>query len=71
MRELTNNDRQRKELLKHMILQLHKGITPDAVRKQLADLIGQVPYDDVVAVEQELEKGTSTTRSLILRAENW
>ncbi len=54
MSEMINNDRQRKELLKHMILQLHKGVAPEAVRKQLADLMGQVPYEDVVAVEQEL-----------------
>ncbi|HNW59885.1 MAG TPA: DUF438 domain-containing protein [bacterium] len=54
MSELTANDRQRKELLKHMILQLHKGVAPEAVRKQLAELMGQVPYEDVVAVEQEL-----------------
>jgi DUF438 domain-containing protein len=51
---MMQNDRQRKELLKHMILQLHKGVAPEAVRKQLADLMGQVPYEDVVAVEQEL-----------------
>ncbi len=37
-----------------MILQLHKGETPEAVRKQLVRLLGQVPYNDVVAVEQEL-----------------
>jgi uncharacterized protein len=54
MSELINNDRQRKELLKHLILQLHKGVAPEAVRKQLADLMGQVPYEDVVAAEQEL-----------------
>lgn len=54
MNELIANDRQRKQLLKHMILQLHKGAAPEAVRQQLADLMGQVPYEDVVAVEQEL-----------------
>ncbi len=54
MSELIDNSRKRKDLLKHMILQLHKGIAPEAVRKQLAELMGQVPYDDVVAVEQEL-----------------
>lgn len=54
MHEMIRNDRQRQELLKHMILQLHKGVAPEAVRKQLAELMGQVPYEDVVAVEQEL-----------------
>jgi len=54
MSELISNDQQRKELLKHMILQLHKGVAPEAVKKQLMELLGQVPYDTVVEVEQEL-----------------
>ncbi len=54
MSELINNARERKELLKHMILQLHEGTAPDAVRKQLTRLLGKVPYNDVVEVEQEL-----------------
>lgn len=54
MSELINNARQRKDLLKHMILQLHKGEAPEAVKKQLTRLLGQVPYGDVVEVEQEL-----------------
>ncbi len=54
MSELINNARKRKELLKHMILQLHEGTAPDAVRKQLVRLLGKVPYNDVVEVEQEL-----------------
>lgn len=54
MSELIDNTRQRKELLKHMILQLHKGEAPEAVRNQLIRVMGQVPYDTVVEVEQEL-----------------
>lgn len=54
MSELINNARKRKDLLKHMILQLHKGEAPEAVRTQLIHLMGQVPYGDVVEVEQEL-----------------
>lgn len=54
MSELINNSAQRKELLKHMILQLHKGEAPDAVRQQLTHLLKSIPYDEVVAVEQEL-----------------
>jgi DUF438 domain-containing protein len=54
MSELINNVRKRKDLLKHMILQLHKGQAPDAVRTQLVRLMGEVPYGDVVEVEQEL-----------------
>ena len=54
MSELIQNARERKELLKHMILQLHKGEAPAKVKKQLVRLLGQVPYGDVVEVEQEL-----------------
>ncbi len=54
MSELLDNAKKRKELLKHMILQLHEGQAPDAVRKQLIQLLGKVPYNDVVEVEQEL-----------------
>jgi DUF438 domain-containing protein len=54
MSELINNVKKRKDLLKHMILQLHKGEAPEAVRGQLMQLMGEVPYGDVVEVEQEL-----------------
>jgi DUF438 domain-containing protein len=54
MSELLDSAKKRKELLKHMILQLHEGQAPDAVRKQLIQLLGKVPYNDVIEVEQEL-----------------
>ncbi|MEE4310331.1 MAG: DUF438 domain-containing protein [candidate division KSB1 bacterium] len=54
MSEFINNSKDRKELLKHMILQLHQGEAPESVRKQLVRLLGQVPYNMVVEVEQEL-----------------
>lgn len=54
MSETLHDQRKRKDLLKHMILQLHKGDAPDAVRPQLVRLLGKVPYDEVVEVEQEL-----------------
>lgn len=54
MSELIDNARKRKDLLKHMILQLHEGEAPDAIRKQLTRILGEVPYGDVVEVEQEL-----------------
>jgi DUF438 domain-containing protein len=52
--ELINSADKRKELLKHMILQLHKGEDPEEVRKQLVQLLGEIPYNEVVEVEQEL-----------------
>jgi uncharacterized protein len=48
------NPQQRKDLLKHMILQLHEGIAPEEVKKRLLDLLQKIPYGDVVEVEQEL-----------------
>lgn len=54
MSELIDNTEKRKNLLKHMILQLHSGDAPAAVKNQLARLLGSVPYDMVVEVEQEL-----------------
>jgi DUF438 domain-containing protein len=54
MSELIGNAERRKDLLKHMILQLHRGEAPEQVRTQLVRLLGQVPYNDVVAVEQQL-----------------
>lgn len=54
MSELINNSIQRKELLKHMILQLHEGIAPEEVKKRLVDLMAKIPYGEVVEVEQEL-----------------
>ncbi len=54
MSELINNSENRKELLKHMILQLHNGEAPEAVKAQLTNLLKGIPYDEVVEVEQEL-----------------
>jgi DUF438 domain-containing protein len=54
MDDLTRNSESRKELLKHMILQLHKGEAPDEVRKRLVELLKNIPYNEVVQVEQEL-----------------
>jgi len=54
MSELINNSGNRKELLKHMILQLHKGESPETVKTQLTNLLKGIPYDEVVEVEQEL-----------------
>lgn len=54
MSELINNSQRRKELLKHMILQLHSGEAPEMVRKRLTKILESIPYDEVVEVEQEL-----------------
>jgi DUF438 domain-containing protein len=54
MSELIDNSKQRKHMLKHMILQLHKGEAPEQVKSRLAELLQKIPYGEVVEVEQEL-----------------
>src|SRR5512147_2687019 len=54
MSELIDNSQKRMGLLKHLILQLHKGEAPEQVKGQLARLLGTIPYGEVVKVEQEL-----------------
>ena len=55
MSELIDNGAPaRKDLLKHLILQLHVGEAPAQVQRQLVRMLGQVPYGLVVEVEQEL-----------------
>lgn len=54
MSELIDNASERKDLLEHLIRRLHAGDAPDAVRRELLRVLGQVPYEDVVEVEQRL-----------------
>ena len=67
MSEFIQDNRKRKDLLKHMIKQLHSGEAPEAVRGRLISLLGKVPYDEVVEVEQELiAEGMATEEILKL-----
>lgn len=54
MSELINNSKYRKEQLKQLILKLHKGESADSVRKELVESLKNIPYGEVVEVEQEL-----------------
>jgi len=54
MKNKLNDSEEKKKLLKHMILQLHRGEAPEEVRKQLIKLLQAIPYNDVVEIEQEL-----------------
>lgn len=54
MSEYINNSNQRKELLKHMLLELHKGEAPEQVQERVKSLLKQIPYNEVVEVEQQL-----------------
>ncbi len=54
MSELINNSSRRKETLKALILKLHDGEDPIHVRYELKHTLKQIPYNEVVEVEQEL-----------------
>ncbi|HAF29627.1 MAG TPA: DUF438 domain-containing protein [Bacteroidales bacterium] len=54
MSELINNSRFRKERLKELILKLHDGESAEKVKAELKETLKQIPYGEVVEVEQEL-----------------
>ena len=54
MSELINNSSERKKRLKELILKLHRGESQVIVRQQLLESLSQIPYGEVVEVEQEL-----------------
>lgn len=54
MSEYINNSRKKIDTLKELILTLHNGSSVDETKKQIEELLGEVPYGDVVAAEQEL-----------------
>lgn len=54
MSELINNSRNRINKLKELILTLHHDKSASEVQQQLKDLMGSVPYGEVVQAEEEL-----------------
>jgi DUF438 domain-containing protein len=54
MSELLDNSKQRKVKLKALILALHEGTDPEKVKTELKENLSQIPYGEVVEVEQEL-----------------
>jgi len=54
MSELINNSKFRKDLLKELILKLHDGESAEKVKEELKTTLKQIPYGEVVEVEQEL-----------------
>jgi DUF438 domain-containing protein len=54
MSELINNSKKRVEELKKLILQLHEGYSVEETKSKLTELMGSVPYGDVVQAEEEL-----------------
>lgn len=54
MSELINNSERRKNILKDLILELHAGTDPEIVKVEIQKLLKNIPYGEVVEVEQEL-----------------
>ena len=54
MSELIDNSDARKKKLKELILKLHDGESEEQVRQELLESLSQIPYGEVVEVEQEL-----------------
>ena len=54
MSELINNQAMRIQTLKEVILHLHRGEAPEAVRGQLKALIAEVDSGEIAAMEQQL-----------------
>lgn len=54
MSELINNSEERKAKLKELILKLHQGQSEASVKHELVESLSQIPYGEVVEVEQEL-----------------
>ncbi len=54
MSELLNNSKIRKDKLKALLLKIHDGGSEESVRNELLLTLSQIPYGEVVEVEQEL-----------------
>jgi len=54
MSEFINNSRTRVNQLKELILGLHTGKTADETKEKLVEMMGNVPYSEVVQAEEEL-----------------
>ncbi len=54
MSEIIDNSKKRKMRLKELILKLHDGDSQESVRKELELSLSNIPYGEVVEVEQEL-----------------
>jgi len=54
MSEQMDNSKYRKSKLKELILKLHKGESQESVKQELLKSLSNIPYGEVVEVEQEL-----------------
>ena len=66
MSEFINNSKQRKDKLRSLLLRLHAGESVDALREELIGALTDVPYNEVMEVEQEMINGNLLTEEEIL-----
>lgn len=63
---MSNKSEQRKALLRSLLLKLHEGDNPNVLRMQLIEALRNIPYHEVVEVEQELINSRALTEADIL-----
>lgn len=66
MSEIINNSSQRKQQLRELLLRLHNGESPEIIRQKLIQVLRNIPYGEVVEVEQELINSNALTEAEIL-----
>ena len=65
MSEFINNSTKRKDKLRTLLLKLHAGSSVDELREELIGALTDVPYNEVVEVEQEMINGNLLTEEEI------
>lgn len=57
MSEIINNSKIRVDALKQLILEMHSGTPAESANEKLSEMLGSIPYGEVVQAEQELISG--------------
>ena len=66
MSEFINNSSQRKDKLRSLLLKVHAGEDVASIRKELIEALTNVPYNEVMEVEQEMINSNLLTEQEIL-----
>ena len=66
MSEFINNSTKRKDKLRSLLLKLHAGESVESIREQLIEALTDIPYNEVMEVEQEMINGKLLTEQEIL-----
>jgi DUF438 domain-containing protein len=66
MSEFINNSTRRKNKLRSLLLKLHSGESVETIREKLIEALTDIPYNEVMEVEQEMINGNLLTEQEIL-----